>query len=261
VAVSARLEAGGDSPVVDAARPALRPMYLCFAVPPALRLPGAREGLQWSPVSPVRARRASAAARTRVRSGRGAPHACTAGPTTVDVSLSDDVADDPMACSLAPALEADASALLDAALHGDEAELSLLLCSDAYISQLNERWRRVDKATDVLSFPQGDGAVRERRAFPPLPARMQSLADFTRGGGSGFGGYCHFCRDRGAPGGGALPPARRRTAHPPCPRLAASAGVRPRDMFRRPGGGTGRLSAGNKSAQRPESDHFAAFSR
>lgn len=33
-------------------------------------------------------------------------------------------------------------------------ELSVLLCSDPYIQQLNKEWRSKDSVTDVLSFPQ-----------------------------------------------------------------------------------------------------------
>lgn len=39
-----------------------------------------------------------------------------------------------------------------------EAEVSLVLCDDAAIQELNRDWRSLDKPTDVLSFPQ-DGAV------------------------------------------------------------------------------------------------------
>lgn len=35
-----------------------------------------------------------------------------------------------------------------------EAELSVLLCDDAQIQELNEQWRGKDAPTDVLSFPQ-----------------------------------------------------------------------------------------------------------
>ncbi len=59
---------------------------------------------------------------------------------------------------LAGQLVADAEALLAAAdLAG--AELSLVLCDDAAIRALNARWRQVDAATDVLSFPQDDEVV------------------------------------------------------------------------------------------------------
>lgn len=37
---------------------------------------------------------------------------------------------------------------------GEDVELSLLLCGDAKIRELNKSWRGFDKATNVLSFPQ-----------------------------------------------------------------------------------------------------------
>ncbi len=49
-----------------------------------------------------------------------------------------------------------------------EAEVSLFLCSDAAIRDLNRRYRKLDEATDVLSFPQYAG--RE-----DLPAKGGSL--------------------------------------------------------------------------------------
>ena len=42
-----------------------------------------------------------------------------------------------------------------------ECELSLLLTGDAEIRQLNKTYRKLDKATDVLSFPQDEDAVNE----------------------------------------------------------------------------------------------------
>jgi probable rRNA maturation factor len=38
-------------------------------------------------------------------------------------------------------------------------ELSLVLCDDEEIQELNKSWRKKDKATDVLSFPQDDEQV------------------------------------------------------------------------------------------------------
>jgi len=38
-------------------------------------------------------------------------------------------------------------------------ELSILLTDDAGIRELNRTWREIDAATDVLSFPLGEGAV------------------------------------------------------------------------------------------------------
>lgn len=46
----------------------------------------------------------------------------------------------------------------------DEEEVCVLLCSDARIRQLNEAWRRKDKATNVLSFPAA------------LPSRLGDIA-------------------------------------------------------------------------------------
>ncbi len=55
-------------------------------------------------------------------------------------------------------VEADALALVQA-LGLDEVELSVVLCDDAYIHQLNEGWRGKDAPTDVLSFPQQEGEI------------------------------------------------------------------------------------------------------
>ena len=40
-----------------------------------------------------------------------------------------------------------------------DAELSLVLCDDAFIRDLNARWRDKDAATNVLSFPSADPAM------------------------------------------------------------------------------------------------------
>jgi probable rRNA maturation factor len=41
-----------------------------------------------------------------------------------------------------------------AALGHPDAELSVVICDDAFIAPLNAEWRQVDGPTDVLSFPQ-----------------------------------------------------------------------------------------------------------
>ena len=56
------------------------------------------------------------------------------------------------------ALKADAVTLLGA-LGRKGAELSVLLCDDAFIQDLNRQWRQKDAPTDVLSFPMGDDVV------------------------------------------------------------------------------------------------------
>lgn len=53
-------------------------------------------------------------------------------------------------------LVADAARLLNHA-DLDASELSLVLCDDAFIHELNRTWRGVDSATDVLSFAMGEG--------------------------------------------------------------------------------------------------------
>jgi len=39
----------------------------------------------------------------------------------------------------------------------EEAELSVLLCDDASIRRLNRRYRKKNRATDVLAFPMQEG--------------------------------------------------------------------------------------------------------
>ncbi|HYR56193.1 MAG TPA: rRNA maturation RNase YbeY [Myxococcaceae bacterium] len=61
----------------------------------------------------------------------------------------------PRAKDLGPALGRTAQRFLTRLdLHGTE--LSILLVGDGAIRQLNRRWRDIDSATDVLSFPSGD---------------------------------------------------------------------------------------------------------
>src|SRR5229473_2431200 len=61
----------------------------------------------------------------------------------------------PLAKDLGPALGRTARRFLALlALRGTE--LSILLVGDGAIRQLNRRWRDIDSATDVLSFPSGD---------------------------------------------------------------------------------------------------------
>ena len=50
----------------------------------------------------------------------------------------------------------------------DEAEVSLLLCDDAFIRTLNRQWRGQDKPTNVLSFP----APPTRRSDPAPPSNV-----------------------------------------------------------------------------------------
>jgi probable rRNA maturation factor len=51
------------------------------------------------------------------------------------------------------------------ALALEDAELSVVLCDDAVMRELNRRYRKRDRSTDVLAFAQ-----REGRAMPPAHA-------------------------------------------------------------------------------------------
>ena len=62
------------------------------------------------------------------------------------------------------------------ALDRPEAELSVLLCDDALIHQLNRDYRGKDRPTDVLAFAMNEG---EAASLHP-----QLLALFNPGGGS-----------------------------------------------------------------------------
>lgn len=59
---------------------------------------------------------------------------------------------------LAPRLKRRARAFLKM-LQEDGRELSIALVRDAQIRRLNRNFRKKDKATDVLSFPAGDGPL------------------------------------------------------------------------------------------------------
>ncbi len=58
----------------------------------------------------------------------------------------------------ADGLTVDAQRVLEV-LERPTAELSIVLCDDAFIHQLNLQWRHQDTPTDVLSFPQEDPVV------------------------------------------------------------------------------------------------------
>jgi len=44
-------------------------------------------------------------------------------------------------------------------------EVSILLCDDQYIKDLNNRYRKIDKPTDVLSFPQDDCFLEHDKVY------------------------------------------------------------------------------------------------
>ena len=75
------------------------------------------------------------------------------------------------------ALRRDAKRILHL-LDLEPCELSLLLCDDAAIQQLNRDFRHKDKPTDVLSFEQDAEGLAARRSLaapPPSGMSMQVL--------------------------------------------------------------------------------------
>jgi probable rRNA maturation factor len=56
----------------------------------------------------------------------------------------------------------DAIAAAAAESGADEGEVSVVLTDDATIRTLNRDWRKIDKATNVLSFPAPDNAAGEK---------------------------------------------------------------------------------------------------
>lgn len=73
--------------------------------------------------------------------------------------------------SLVSSLEDFILRLLDE-LTVDDCEISILLCNDAFIRELNSRYRGKDEPTDVLSFSQHEGydvdTCRQGEDFPPV---------------------------------------------------------------------------------------------
>ena len=66
----------------------------------------------------------------------------------------------------------------------DDAELSLVLCDDAFIAELNGRWRGIAKPTNVLSFPidaavpaLGDVVIAFETVAREAAAEGRSLGD------------------------------------------------------------------------------------
>ena len=75
----------------------------------------------------------------------------------------------------AAALRADAQRLLSALGH-EGAELSIVLCDDAFIQPLNRDWRDKDQPTDVLSFPQSEDHAPEGGLLGDLVISVETAA-------------------------------------------------------------------------------------
>ena len=81
--------------------------------------------------------------------------------------------DDP----LADTIRREALAVLDALDLDAAPELSLLVVSDRRIRELNREWRKIDRSTDVLSFPQDPAAGLLGDVVVNLAAARRQAAD------------------------------------------------------------------------------------
>lgn len=73
-----------------------------------------------------------------------------------------------------------ANALLEAS-ESAQRSLSIVLCDDAYMRDLNNTWRGVDASTDVLSFPMDEGEkLADGEAPSPLGDVVISLETAAR---------------------------------------------------------------------------------
>jgi probable rRNA maturation factor len=69
-----------------------------------------------------------------------------------------------------PAVTAPLSALITLTLALEQrraGEITVVLTDDATVRELNRRWRRIDRATDVLSFDYGEAPAGAKRAVRP----------------------------------------------------------------------------------------------
>lgn len=58
----------------------------------------------------------------------------------------------------------------------DETEISVLLCDDAFVQELNRRWRGKDKPTNVLSFPAAEDEGFERLLLGDIAIAYETTA-------------------------------------------------------------------------------------
>lgn len=58
----------------------------------------------------------------------------------------------------------------------DETEISLLLCDDAFVQELNRRWRGKDQPTNVLSFPAAEDEGFERLLLGDIAIAYETMA-------------------------------------------------------------------------------------
>lgn len=58
----------------------------------------------------------------------------------------------------------------------EETEISLLLCDDAFVQELNRRWRGKDQPTNVLSFPAAEDEGFERLLLGDIAIAYETMA-------------------------------------------------------------------------------------
>ena len=131
-------------------------------------------------------------------------------------------------------------------------ELSVVLCDDAFIRDLNQRWRGKDKATNVLLLPRRRfrDAGRHRRRLRDLRARGGGGGEVARGSSHAHAGPRRLAsrrpRPRGRRGGGGQWSGSRRRRWP------GSASPRPIGLHeRRPRHTRMRRSNDERSRVRP----------
>jgi probable rRNA maturation factor len=73
----------------------------------------------------------------------------------------------------------------------EDTEISLLLCDDAFVRELNRRWRGQDKPTNVLSFPAAEDDTFERLLLGDIAIAYETLAREAAAEGKSL--KAHFC--------------------------------------------------------------------
>lgn len=54
-------------------------------------------------------------------------------------------------------------------------DLSITICDDEYITELNSSWRNIESTTDILSFPASDPEELKNSANSPVPVPLGDI--------------------------------------------------------------------------------------
>ncbi|MEN3975444.1 rRNA maturation RNase YbeY [Emcibacter sp. SYSU 3D8] len=68
----------------------------------------------------------------------------------------------------------------------DDAEVSVLFADDAFVRDLNARWRGQDKPTNVLSFPAAAAPAQQPRALGDIVLAYETVAREAQEAGKPF---------------------------------------------------------------------------